>query len=247
MERVTDCDFNLSDCLEVRFEKICAINCGDDGISAHGHCRYSVDGFESIGNATGICDTGTSETTYRHVLIRDCIGFDLFFLDSGTYTVRDAAVISSAAKSSYLQGRDAPAAPCRLTLDNVLIRREQTANEVRISPNCGLKANRVTLLNLDVQATGGSIEIRRSFAGGTIAADPRRKPRLHLWEDTTWHGAGNWYDLVSARVGQESFVEKHFEDFGQAVGKEQSSRWCAATETEVRLAEIGSRSETSRD
>lgn len=126
--------FNLSDSRDIRLENIQAVNCGDDGISAHGHCQYSVKGFHSIGNATGICDTGTSETTYDDVLIRNCIGFDPFFLDSGIHTVRNAQVISSAAKALYLEGPEPPAAPCRVTLDNVVIRREETANEVRVLP-----------------------------------------------------------------------------------------------------------------
>ena len=49
--------FNLADCQNVVFKNIRAIDYGDDGDSAHGVCRYRVDGFQSIGNATGICDS----------------------------------------------------------------------------------------------------------------------------------------------------------------------------------------------
>jgi hypothetical protein len=231
--------FNLSDCRDVVFENIRAIHCGDDGISAHGECLYRVDGFESIGNATGICDTGHSETSYRRVLIRDCIGFDLFFLDTGKYSVSDSVVISSAAKSVYLQGRDTPAESCRLTLDNVLIRRERTANEVRISANCKLTARRVTFLNLDLQATGGAVECERCFIGGTIAAKTSRKPQMHLWKDATWRGDRNWYDLGSVRVGQSTFTEATFTGFQQAVLSEQNSRWKPATDSDLQAAEIG--------
>lgn len=243
--------FNLSDSREIRLENIRAINCGDDGISAHGHCRYSVKGFHSIGNATGICDTGTSETTYDDVLIRDCIGFDLFFLDSGIYTVRNAQVISSAAKAFYLQGRESPAEPCRVTLDNVLIRREGTAGEVRVSANCQLKAEHLTLLNLDVQATGGTIELSQSFIGGEIpvvavqggdaAADRPRKPNLHLWKDATWRGNGNWYDLNSARVDRATFAQSEFEGFTKTLAAEQGSRWETGTPLEAAAVGIGAK------
>jgi hypothetical protein len=241
--------FNLSDSRDIRLENIRAINCGDDGISAHGHCRYSVKGFHSIGNATGICDTGTSETTYDDVLIRNCIGLDLFFLDSGIYTVRNAQVISSAAKAFYLQGRDAPAEPCRVTLDNVLVRREGTASEVRVSANCQLKAEHLTLLNLDVQATGGTIELSQSFIGGKlpvtdiqggdVAADQPRKPTLHLWKDAIWRGNGNWYDLNSARVDRVTFAQSEFEGFTQAVTEEQGGRWETGTPAEAAAVDIG--------
>lgn len=232
--------FNLSDSRDIVLENIRAIDCGDDGISAHGECRYRVDGFTSIGNATGICDTGHSETTYRRVLIRDCIGFDLFFLDTGTYSVSDSVVRSSAAKAVYLQGRDKPAEPCRLTLDNVLIRRERTENEVRVSANCVLTARRVTFLNLDLQATGGELEFDRCFLGGTVAAKTPRQPQTHLWKDATWRGVGNWYDLGAVRVGQSSFTAETFAGFQKSVLSDRDGRWQPATEAIVQAAGIGS-------
>lgn len=217
--------FNLSDCRDVVFENIRAIDCGDDGISAHGECRYRVEGFTSIGNATGICDTGHSETAYRRVLIRDCIGFDLFFLDTGTYSISDSMVISSAAKAVYLQGRDKPAEPCRLTLDNVLIRRERTENEVRVSANCALTARRVTLLNLDMQATGGEVNLDRCILGGAAPAKTPRKPQLHLWKDAAWRGQRNFYDLGSVRAGQTTFTAATFADFQTLTASDVGSRW----------------------
>ena len=217
--------FNLSDSRDCVFENIRAIDCGDDGMSAHGECRYRVDGFTSIGNATGICDTGDSETTYRRVLIRDCIGFDLFFLDTGTYSISDSVVISSAAKAVYLQGRDKPAEPCRLTLDNVLIRRERTENEVRISANCVLTARRVTFLNLDLQATGGELNLNRCILGGTVAAKTPRKPQLHVWKDATWRGERNLFDLDSVRVGQTTFTAATFAAFQALTASDVGSRW----------------------
>lgn len=231
--------FNLSDCRDIVFENIRAIDCGDDGISAHGECQYQVDGFTSIGNATGICDTGHSETTYRRVLIRDCIGFDLFFLDTGKYSVSDSVVISSAAKAVYLQGRDKPAEPCRLTLDNVLIRRERTENEVRVSTNCELTARRVSFLNLDLQATGGAIEFDRCYIGGAVIAQVSRKPTLHLWKEATWRGSGNWYDFGSARVGQSSFTATTFQGFQQAVQSDRDGRWQPATAFDTKAVGIG--------
>ena len=227
--------FNLSDSRDCVFENIRAIDCGDDGISAHGECRYRVDGFTSIGNATGICDTGHSETTYRRVLIRDCIGFDLFFLDTGTYSISDAVVISSAAKAVYLQGRDKPAEPCRLTLDNVLVRRERTENEVRVSANCALTARRVTFLNLDLQATGGEVNFDRCILGGTVAAKTPRKPQLHLWKDATWHGERNLFDLDSVRVGQTTFTAAKFADFQKLTASDVGSRWESLTTTPADL------------
>lgn len=218
--------FNLSNCRDVTLENIRAIDCGDDGISAHGECDYTVTGFASIGNATGICDTGHSRTSYRRVLIRDCIGFDLYFLDTGTYFVQDALVISSAAKSLYLSGRDRPAEPCRLTLENVLIRREKTENEIRVSPNCELTARRTTFLGLHLQATGGKIRLESCLLGGDVPApSPPRRPRLHLWPDAAWSGRHNLYDVESVRVGQTTLSGTQTSEFPQLVREEADSRF----------------------
>lgn len=62
------------------FQNIAAIESGDDGFSAHGTAKCSIDGFTSIGNSTGLCDTGTSRTHYKNVFIKDCFGVALYFI-----------------------------------------------------------------------------------------------------------------------------------------------------------------------
>ena len=217
--------FNLSNSRHITFENIAAIDCGDDGISAHGECDYDVTGFASIGNATGICDTGHSRTTYRGVFIRDCAGFDLYFLDTGTYTVRDALVISTAARSVYLSGRERPEKPCRLTLENVLVRRERSESEIRVSANCELTAKNSTFLNLDLQATGGVTRFENCVLAGSVPAMPPRPPRIHLWKDALWAGRGNLYDVESIRVGQTSIAAGRLAEFQALVSAESDSRW----------------------
>ena len=217
--------FNLSDSRNVVIENIHALHCGDDGISAHGECQYRVDGFTSIGNATGICDTGNSETTYRRVLIRDCLGVDLFFLDTGRYSISDAVVISTAAKAVYLQGRDQPAEPCRLSLENVLIRRERTPNEVRVSANCRLEAKHVTFQNLDMQVTGGEVDFDHCSLGGSVPGTPPRQPWMHIWKDAVWTGRSNLYELSWLRRGQSDFTAHNFASFQVATESEVESQW----------------------
>lgn len=231
--------FNLSDVQDISFENIRAIDCGDDGISAHGDCRYRVDGLTSIGNATGICDTGNSETAYRHVFIRNCVGFDLYFLDTGRYSLTDSVIQSSAARSLYLQGRNKPSPPCCVTLDNVLLRRERGENEIRVSANCRLTARRVTLQNLDIQATGGDLEFQQSFIGGIVPAKTPRQPTLFLWRDATWHGVGNRYDLSSLRVDQTNFTVETFAKFQELVFAERDSHWQTVSDSDPIEKRIG--------
>ena len=209
----------------VVFEDIRAIDCGDDGISAHGASRYRVDGFASIGNATGICDTGDCETSYRNVFIDRCIGFDLYFLDTGRYSVSDAHVRSSATQPLYLLGRAAPAGPCSVTLDNVWLERVGGEAEVRVSPGCRLTARRSTFNNLNWQATGGDVSLHQCVIGGATSTSPPSRPRLHLWPDARWHGDGNHYGFSEIRVADRTFFATDLAAFRQATNSDQKSRW----------------------
>lgn len=145
--------FNIhGDCRDCVFENIRAIECGDDGISAHESAEYRVDGLVSIGNSTGITDTGTARTSYRNVFIAGCVGFDLYFLDEGRYTITDALVLSSAQHPLVVSGRDR--GECRLTLDNVLIRRSASPHTATVAARGVLDARHCTFENLDVRGAG---------------------------------------------------------------------------------------------
>ena len=232
--------FNIhGSCRDVVFENIRAIDCGDDGISAHDDCQYTVDGFVSTGNSTGICDTGDSVTSYNRVFIRDCLGFDLYFLDTGRYSLSNAVVLSSAARTFMVTGRDKAEPPCMLAMDNVYIRRERGENEVRVSTNSRVTARRVSLLNLMFQATGGEIELDHCFIGGTVppadpptdktANRPGSKIDFLLWKDVTWRGQGNLYDVGSLRFDKTTFTPATFADFQRTTKSETDSAWRAVS------------------
>lgn len=145
--------FNIhGDCRDVVFENIRAIECGDDGISAHESAQYTVDGFVSIGNSTGICDTGTAQTSYRNVFIADCVGFDLYFLDEGRYSLTDAVIFSSAQNPLTVTGR--ADGTCRLDLENVLFRRLVEPRKAMVANGATLAAHRCTFEGIVFQTTG---------------------------------------------------------------------------------------------
>jgi len=220
-------------CEDVLFENIRAIECGDDGISAHETAQYRVEGFVSIGNSTGICDTGASVTSYNRVFIKDCLGHDLFFLDSGQYSVSNAVVISSASHALAVSGRDQQERPSSLVLNNVLIRRVGGANEVRVSKNSTFTAKRTTFQNLNFQATGGEVSLDHCAIWGTPA------PEMLLWKDVQWRGANNFYDLKSLRFDKTSFTPQTFGDFQKLTGQEAGSQWRATPAGEPPLAGVG--------
>jgi hypothetical protein len=145
--------FNIhGDCRDVVFENIRAIECGDDGISAHESAQYRVDGFVSIGNSTGICDTGTAQTSYANVFIAKCVAVDLYFLDEGRYTLTNALILSSAQNPLTITGR--ATGDCRMTMDNVLIRRLVEPRSGNVALRAVLDAKNCTFENLDVKVTG---------------------------------------------------------------------------------------------
>jgi hypothetical protein len=145
--------FNVhGDCRDVVFENIRAIECGDDGISAHESAQYRVNGFVSIGNSTGICDTGTAQTSYNRVFIADCIGFDLYFLDNGRYKLTNAVIFSKAQNPFTVASREGQ--QCELEMDNVLFRRLVEPRKALIAKKALVQAKRLTMENITFDARG---------------------------------------------------------------------------------------------
>jgi hypothetical protein len=145
--------FNIhGDCRDVVFENIRAIECGDDGISAHETAEYRVDGFVSIGNSTGICDTVAAKTSYNHVFIADCHAFDLFFLDDGRYKLTNAVIFSKAQNPFTVTGREDK--HCELEIDNVLFRRLVEPRTALIAKTAVVRAKRLTMENITFDARG---------------------------------------------------------------------------------------------
>jgi hypothetical protein len=162
--------FNIhGDCRDVVFEDIRAIECGDDGISAHESAQYRVDGFVSIGNSTGICDTGTAQTSYRNIFLARNIGFDLYFLDEGRYAITNALVLSSAQNPFSTTGREK--GDCRLALENVLFRRLVEPRVGVIALNSIVTGKRCTFEQLDLKITGSATWEKSVMNGKATATE----------------------------------------------------------------------------
>ena len=159
--------FNIhGDCRDVIFENIRAIECGDDGISAHETAEYRVDGFVSIGNSTGICDTVAAKTSYNRVFIADCIGYDLFFLDDGRYKLTNAVIFSKAQNPFTVTGREDK--HCELEIDNVLFRRLVEPRTGLIAQTAVIRAKRFTMENFSFDARG-ELKIENAAEGADVA------------------------------------------------------------------------------
>jgi hypothetical protein len=160
--------FNIhGDCRDVVFENIRAIECGDDGISAHETAEYRVDGFVSIGNSTGICDTVAAKTSYSRVFIADCLGYDLFFLDDGRYRLTNAIILSSAQNPLVVTGREDK--HCELDVENVLFRRLGPPKPAHIARTAVVRAKRLTMENIDFD-NRGELKVEDPTKGADVAA-----------------------------------------------------------------------------
>jgi len=207
-------------CRDVVFENIRCIECGDDGVSAHDDCEIRVDGLISERNATGITDTGASVSHYRNVTIRDCVGYDLFFIGSNEHSVTDATIHSKAERTLVLDGsRDLPNGRTTLLLKNVRLLRAGTPQEIRVTVNSTLTMQNVETVNLSLIATGGSVHAHDCTFTGSPPSD------FLLWRDATWTGEGNSFQLGSFRHDKQTFYPKNLAAFRAHFMSDRTSTW----------------------
>lgn len=187
-------------CRDVLLENVSAAECGDDGISAHDDCRIRVDGFTSIGNSTGFCHTNDSWSDSRRVLIRDCLGFDVFVLDTGRHRLSDSLVFSSAASSVVAvgprakPGEEPPVGSCRLELKNVGVIRTGKNEHVRFQAGSDVTIEYSTIAGFHVTAAGTDLVLKHS-----VIAAPEH--RLTVDAKTYFRHSENVFDLDEIHVG----------------------------------------------
>ena len=66
-------------CTNTIFDTVCAIDCGDDGISAHEDSQIKVNNFVSVGNSTGICHIQRVTASHSNCYIEGALGKDIYF------------------------------------------------------------------------------------------------------------------------------------------------------------------------
>lgn len=206
---------------DVLFERCAALECGDDGASAHGDCQITIRGFVSAGNSTGMCHTNDSQTDCEGVLIRDCHGFDYFVLDSGRHRLANSLILSRAAQAVHTTGRAGPGAPpCRVEFVNVALRRLGDNPFVRLYAGSEVEWRNVSCDGFDLVVTAERVAVVDSLLGG---GDGRRSVTVR--DAAVWSGSGNRYHLASLRLGDETLTAETLAPFQQATGREAGSRW----------------------
>ena len=208
---------------DVRFENVKAIECGDDGISAHGDCHIEVDGMLSTGNSTGVCHVNDSHSVATNMTIHGNHGHSYFVLDTGRHELRDSHIRAEAAMSVTMNGaREEGGGQVEVVLSNVVI--EGTGKSDLI------KANRRSLVTFEkVKVTGG---LSLSVAGDAFAlrdsailGTEETKPEITVYSHVDWKANGNRYDLGHLRVGDEFFTAASFAAYREATGQDADSIW----------------------
>ena len=223
--------FNVhGDQIDTVYENIASIECGDDGFSAHETAECRIDGFVSIGNSTGLCDVGASVTHYKNVYIGGCHGHDVFFLGDAAHSLENAWVESQATLAVTISqhvGSD-PARLCRATFKNVFVRRQPgLKGDVKVTRNAVLEAENCTFEGLNfLAAAGADVSLTRSVLTGSPD-----KPQLEIFNEATWKGVSNHYDLQGLRKGPLQVTEAGFAAYQKKPEvNESDSVWASATE-----------------
>jgi hypothetical protein len=198
----------------VLFENVAAIECGDDGISAHDDCRITVRGLRSIGNSTGFCHTNESWSDSENVTIQDCLGFDVFVLGSGRHRLAKSRVSSAASSSVVTMGpsKKEEAGECLLEMDDVTVVRAGRNQQMRLMARSVVRVTNCTIAGFHIACAAAELTVRDSKIGsvgvrggevdGAVRDDSERgdavadRPKtLSLDGATKFTGANNVYDL----------------------------------------------------
>lgn len=170
-------------------ENIQSHYCGDDGISAHASSQFDVRGFVSIGNATGIADSGNSFTTYDGVVIKDCVGTDIFFINEksgeAAHSIKNVLVLCNSTTPLFMTTQKADG-HMDVKMDNVLMYGNKDRDTVmKMDGPTDFFAKDCSFYNLNLSLKGKSADISNTIIGGTNNL---------VATGNEWAAAGNIYN-----------------------------------------------------
>ena len=100
--------YNIHDDVEdVHFENIAAVDCGDDGISAHESCKLTGKNMVFIGCSTAVCHINSVTSYQENVYFERISGREFYFLSDSDNTVKNAwGFADSFSGSRWLAGKE---------------------------------------------------------------------------------------------------------------------------------------------
>jgi hypothetical protein len=209
--------FGLRDKIrDIVYEEIKALECCDDGMSAHADCELRVDGFEVDGCATGVANVGAS--VIDRLVTRNVFGVDLFFL-GGKHIVRNstirahgnvaavqlytlfgnAAWLASPQHGALYEGWDR----CVLRMENVFVDGSRMPGgepgKILVADRSSLEAERTTLSRLSmIVSRGGAARLTRSLVLGGQDCE------IDLRAGASWFADENLYDVGRVKIETET-------------------------------------------
>jgi hypothetical protein len=168
--------FNLNDSTrDVLLENIQALDCGDDGISAHANCRVIVRGFVSRGNSTGFCHTDDSQSITENALVFDCHGVEIHLLNSGRHLVKNSRIICDAELPMLNVGGPADNDICQVYMQNVtFIAGASPTKAFRLGGGSVLAAWDCIIEGITFAPGGGEVHLANTTIDGTVTQDASR-------------------------------------------------------------------------
>ncbi len=233
-----------------RFENIEAIECGDDGMSAHADSHIEVDGFISRGNTTGICHVQESHSSSRRLILENNCAFEVLLSGSGVHRISDSVILPNRRVTRVLRLSSEQAGEgkgCRLDMENVLVDGDQLGEAhleeqsgrlgheftVEILGKCQWVGRHLTLRSVGLTSRWpdpgpSKVSLHQSSIGGLL------KPEIDLLPQTVWLANENSYDLTRLAVGGNRYSLRQWEEYRKATGQDQKSSWGVATKNASR-------------
>ncbi len=213
---------------DILFENISAVECGDDGLSAHDDCEVRVEGFVSIANSTGLCNVNRSTSQNNRLWIERNLGVDFYLLGDNVHTLTNSMILTSGSQSIVVAGGPKIATKtsqgdevCTLKIDNVIVRCQGEANVMSFAANSVVEIRRATVAGLGILASGRSLAIHQSIVAGGPTAE------IVVLPGTKWQAEQNLYDLKSLRFTNSLDTAAAFDQYRQATGQDRHSQWVA--------------------
>lgn len=182
---------------DILFQNIRAIECGDDGISAHEDCQIKVDGMVSRGNATGFCHVGQSQSDSQNILIEDCLGYGVYLLDDSHHTLRNCIIRGKSTFAIRVTKNTT------VNIDNVLLK---DAGRVQIQSGASVQAQNVSSWGSAWNISKASVTLNQSVIAGPGAT-------LKIEEPTLWQSNQNLWDLESIHWNGKTYDKSTFAEY----------------------------------
>ena len=245
--------FNINGSAQMRFENVEAIECGDDGMSAHTTSQIEVDGFVSRGNTTGICHVQGCHSSNRRLVLENNSAFEVLLSGSGVHEISDSVILPSRRLTRVVRLSSEQAEEgkgCRLHMENVLVngdhskeihdeeesRRLEHEFTVEILGKCQWSGHRVTLRSVGLTSKWPAPGVSEVSLFQSIV-DGQMKPKIDLLTQTIWQANDNSYDLAGIAVGGIRYTPAQWEEYRTTTGQDQESHWGIPPEAKSRGAD----------